>query len=257
MEIIDTHTHLYLNQFDHDFDEMIQRSFDCGVKKFVFPSISSKYNEKMFSTLKKFPKNFFLMAGLHPVYVKDDFQNELKIVKENLKTNDYVAIGEIGLDKHWDVSFLDKQKIAFQKQIELALELDLPIVIHCREAFDDIYEILLKYNCDKLRGILHCFTGTLGDANKLIDLNFKIGIGGVVTFKNGGLDKFLNKIDIKNIVLETDAPYLSPAPFRGKRNESSYIMYVIDKLSEIYNLKSEEIIYQTSLNANDVFNFNK
>ena len=144
MEIIDTHTHLYLNQFDHDFDEMIQRSFDCGVKKFVFPSISSKYNEKMFSTLKKFPKNFFLMAGLHPVYVKDDFQNELKIVKENLKTNDYVAIGEIGLDKHWDVSFLDKQKIAFQKQIELALELDLPIVIHCREAFDDIYEILLK-----------------------------------------------------------------------------------------------------------------
>jgi len=197
------------------------------------------------------------MAGLHPVYVNNEYEKELKIVIENLKTNNYVAIGEIGLDKHWDVSFLDKQKIAFQKQIELALELDLPIVIHCREAFDDIYEILLKYNCDKLRGILHCFTGTLGDANKLIDLNFKIGIGGVVTFKNGGLDKFLNKIDIKNIVLETDAPYLSPAPFRGKRNESSYIMYVIDKLSEIYNLKSEEIIYQTSLNANDVFNFNK
>ena len=197
------------------------------------------------------------MAGLHPVYVNNEYEKELKIVIENLKTNNYVAIGEIGLDKHWDVSFLDKQKIAFQKQIELALELDLPIVIHCREAFDDIYEILLKYNCDKLRGILHCFTGTLGDANKLIDLNFKIGIGGVVTFKNGGLDKFLNKIDIKNIVLETDAPYLSPAPFRGKRNESSYIMYVIDKLSEIYDLKSEEIIYQTSLNANDVFNFNK
>ena len=197
------------------------------------------------------------MAGLHPVYVNNEYEKELKIVIENLKTNNYVAIGEIGLDKHWDVSFLDKQKIAFQKQIELALELDLPIVIHCREAFDDIYEILLKYNCDKLRGILHCFTGTLGDANKLIDLNFKIGIGGVVTFKNGGLDKFLNKIDIKNIVLETDAPYLSPAPFRGKRNESSYIMYVIDKLSEIYNVKSEEIIYQTSLNANDVFNFNK
>ena len=153
--------------------------------------------------------------------------------------------------------FLDQQKIIFEKQINMALDYNLPIVIHCREAFDDIYEILLKYNCDKLRGILHCFTGTLGDANKLIDLNFKIGIGGVVTFKNGGLDKFLNKIDIKNIVLETDAPYLSPAPFRGKRNESSYIMYVIDKLSEIYNLKSEEIIYQTSLNANDVFNLNK
>ena len=211
----------------------------------------------MIKAYNKYPSNIFLMAGLHPVYVNNEYEKELKIVIENLKTNNYVAIGEIGLDKHWDVSFLDKQKIAFQKQIELALELDLPIVIHCREAFDDIYEILLKYNCDKLRGILHCFTGTLGDANKLIDLNFKIGIGGVVTFKNGGLDKFLNKIDIKNIVLETDAPYLSPAPFRGKRNESSYIMYVIDKLSEIYNLKSEEIIYQTSLNANDVFNFNK
>ena len=211
----------------------------------------------MIKAYRKYPSNIFLMAGLHPVYVNNEYEKELKIVIENLKTNNYVAIGEIGLDKHWDVSFLDKQKIAFQKQIELALELDLPIVIHCREAFDDIYEILLKYNCDKLRGILHCFTGTFGDANKLIDLNFKIGIGGVVTFKNGGLDKFLNKIDIKNIVLETDAPYLSPAPFRGKRNESSYIMYVIDKLSEIYNLKSEEIIYQTSLNANDVFNFNK
>ena len=211
----------------------------------------------MIKAYNKYPSNIFLMAGLHPVYVNNEYEKELKIVIENLKTNNYVAIGEIGLDKHWDVSFLDKQKIAFQKQIELALELDLPIVIHCREAFDDIYEILLKYNCDKLRGILHCFTGTFEDANKLADLNFKIGIGGVVTFKNGGLDKFLNKIDIKNIVLETDAPYLSPAPFRGKRNESSYIMYVIDKLSDIYNLKSEEIIHQTSLNATDVFNFNK
>ena len=211
----------------------------------------------MIKACSKYPSNIFLMAGLHPVYVNNEYEKELKIVKENLKINNYVAIGEIGLDKHWDVSFLDNQKIAFQKQIELALELDLPIVIHCREAFDEIYEILLKYNCDKLRGILHCFTGKLRDANKLIDLNFKIGIGGVVTFKNGGLDKFLNKIDIKNIVLETDAPYLSPVPFRGKRNESSYIMYVIDKLSEIYNLKSEEIIHQTSMNANDVFNFNK
>ena len=257
MEIIDTHTHLYLEQFEDDFDEVMERSFKCGVKKFVFPSISSKYNKRMIKAYSKYPSNIFLMAGLHPVYVNNEYEKELKIVIENLKTNNYVAIGEIGLDKHWDVSFLDKQKIAFQKQIELALELDLPIVIHCREAFDDIYEILLKYNCDKLRGVLHCFTGTFEDANKLANLNFKIGIGGVVTFKNGGLDKFLNKIDIKNIVLETDAPYLSPAPFRGKRNESSYIMYVIDKLSDIYNLKSEEIIHQTSLNANDVFNFNK
>ena len=257
MEIIDTHTHLYLDQFDDDFDEMIQRSFDCGVKKFVFPSISSKYNEKMVSTLKKFPKNFFLMAGLHPVYVKDDFQNELKIVKENLENHKCVAVGEIGIDKHWDVSFLKQQKIAFQSQIDIAKEKDLPVIIHCRDAFNDIYDILIKNESDKLRGILHCFTGSLDDAKKLIDLNFKIGIGGVVTFKNGGIDKFLNQIDISNIVLETDSPYLAPSPHRGKRNESSYITYVIDKLSEIYGLSTLDIINQTSLNANDVFDFNK
>ena len=138
MEIIDTHTHLYLNQFEEDFDEMIQRSFDCGVKKFVFPSISSKYNKRMINTLKKFPKNFFLMAGLHPVYVKDDYQNELKIVKENLENYKCVAVGEIGIDKHWDVSFLKEQKIAFQSQIDIAQELDLPVIIHCRDAFNDI-----------------------------------------------------------------------------------------------------------------------
>ena len=257
MEIIDTHTHLYLDQFDDDFDEMIQRSFDCGVKKFVFPSISSKYNERMINTLNKFPKNFFLMAGLHPVYVKDDYQNELKIVKENLENYKCVAVGEIGIDKHWDVSFLKQQKIAFQSQIDIAKEKDLPVVIHCRDAFNDIYDILIKNESDKLRGILHCFTGNLDDAKKLIDLNFKIGIGGVVTFKNGGIDKFLNQIDISNIVLETDSPYLAPSPHRGKRNESSYIRYVIDKLSEIYGLSTSDIINQTSLNANDVFDFNK
>ena len=257
MEIIDTHTHLYLDQFEDDFDEMIQRSFDCGVKKFVFPSISSKYNERMINTLKKFPKNFFLMAGLHPVYVKDDYQNELKIVKENLENYKCVAVGEIGIDKHWDVSFLKQQKIAFQSQIDIAKDRDLPVIIHCRDAFNDIYDILIKNKSDKLRGILHCFTGSLDDAKKLIALNFKIGIGGVVTFKNGGIDKFLNQIDISNIVLETDSPYLAPSPLRGKRNESSYITYVIDKLSEIYGLSTSDIITQTSLNANDVFHFNK
>ena len=256
MEIIDTHTHLYLDQFDDDFDEMIQRSFDRGVKKFVFPSISSKYNEKMLARLKKYPDNIFIMAGLHPVYVKDDYENELKIVNENLKNYKCVAIGEIGIDKHWDLSFLEQQKIAFQSQIDIALTRDLPVVIHCRDAFDDIYEILIKNKSDKLRGILHCFTGSLDDAEKIIDLKFKIGIGGVVTFKNGGIDKFLDKIDISNIVLETDSPYLSPTPHRGKRNESSYITYVIDKLSDIYGLSNSDIISQTSLNANDVFDFN-
>ncbi|MBK56221.1 MAG: hypothetical protein CMC84_02750 [Flavobacteriaceae bacterium] len=178
------------------------------------------------------------------------------MVKENLRNHNCVAIGEIGLDKHWDVSFLKQQKIAFQSQIDIAVEVDLPIVIHCREAFNDIYEILLKKKSDKLRGVLHCFTGSLEEAKKIIDLNFKIGIGGVVTFKNCGIDKFLHQIDISNIVLETDSPYLSPVPHRGKRNESSYITYVVDKLSEIYGLSYSEIISQTSLNANEVFNFN-
>ena len=256
MEIIDTHTHLYLDQFDEDFDDMISRSFQSGVKKFIFPSISSKYNQKMISTIKRYPENFFLMAGLHPVYVKENFIEELNIVKENLRNHNCVAIGEIGLDKHWDVSFLKQQKIAFQSQIDIAFEVDLPIVIHCREAFNDIYEILLKKKSDKLRGVLHCFTGSLEEAKKIIDLNFKIGIGGVVTFKNCGIDKFLHQIDISNIVLETDSPYLSPVPHRGKRNESSYITYVVDKLSEIYGLSYSEIISQTSLNANKVFDFN-
>ena len=256
MEIIDTHTHLYLDQFDDDFDDMISRSFQTGVKKFIFPSISSKYNQKMISTIKRYPENFFLMAGLHPVYVKENFIEELNIVKENLRNHNCVAIGEIGLDKHWDVSFLKQQKIAFQSQIDIAVEVDLPIVIHCREAFNDIYEILLKKKSDKLRGVLHCFTGSLEEAKKIIDLNFKIGIGGVVTFKNCGIDKFLDKIDISNIVLETDSPYLSPVPYRGKRNESSYITFVVDKLSEIYGLSYSEIISQTSLNANEVFDFN-
>ena len=194
---------------------------------------------------------------VNPMLTKEDKGNVLlKIVEENLNNYKCVAVGEIGLDKHWDLSYLKQQKIAFQSQIDIAKEKDLPIVIHCRDAFNDIYDILIKNKSDKLRGILHCFTGSLDDAKKIIDLNFKIGIGGVVTFKNGGIDKFLNKIDISNIVLETDSPYLSPTPHRGKRNESSYITYVIDKLSEIYDLPTLDIISQTSLNANDVFDFN-
>ena len=256
MEIIDTHTHLYLDDFDNDFDEMIQRSFRCGIKKFIFPSISSKYNKKMIKTSEKFPEHFFLMAGLHPAYVDKNFKKELKLVEKNLEKHRCVAVGEIGLDMHWDVSFLKEQKIAFESQIELAISRDLPVIIHCRKAFDEIYKILLRKKSNKLRGILHCFTGDLSDAKKIIDLNFKIGIGGIVTFKNGGIDKFLKQIDLNNIVLETDAPYLAPVPFRGKRNESSYITFVIDKLSEIYGLENHKIISKTTLNAYDIFKFN-
>ena len=253
MNIIDTHTHLYLKQFNKDIDLVINRSKDIGVKKFIFPAIDSSHFDSMHSLKNKYPDNIYLMSGLHPTNVKENYKNELDFVVDSLKTRDYVAIGEIGIDLYWDKSFLNEQQEAFTFQIRLAIKHDLPIVIHCRDAFDEIFEILDKENCDKLRGVFHCFTGTLEQAKRAIDLDFVLGIGGVVTFKNGGIDKFLNQIDLKHIVLETDSPYLAPVPFRGKRNESSYIVYVIDKLSEIYGLSKEEIASVTTKNAEKVF----
>ena len=253
MNIIDTHTHLYLKQFNEDIDLVINKSKEIGVKKFIFPAIDSSHFDSMHSLKNKYPDNIYLMSGLHPTNVKENYKNELDFVVDSLKTRDYVAIGEIGIDLYWDKSFLNEQQEAFTFQIRLAIKHDLPIVIHCRDAFDEIFEILDKENCDKLRGVFHCFTGTLEQAKRAIDLDFVLGIGGVVTFKNGGIDKFLNQIDLKHIVLETDSPYLAPVPFRGKRNESSYIVYVIDKLSEIYGLSKEEIASVTTKNAKKVF----
>ena len=253
MNIIDTHTHLYLKQFNEDIDLVIKRSKEIGVNKFIFPAIDSSHFDSMHILKNKYPDNIYLMSGLHPTNVKENFNNELEFVVNALKTQDYVAIGEIGIDLYWDKSFLNEQQDAFTFQIRLAIKHDLPIVIHCREAFDEIFEILDKENCNKLRGVFHCFTGTLEQAKRAIDLGFILGVGGVVTFKNGGIDKFLNQIDLKHIVLETDSPYLAPVPFRGKRNESSYIVYVIDKLSEIYGLSKEEIASVTTKNAEKVF----
>jgi TatD DNase family protein len=253
VNIIDTHTHLYLKQFNEDIDLVIKRSKEIGVKKFIFPAIDSSHFDSMHSLKNKYPESIYLMTGLHPTDVKENYKDELEFVVNSLKKYDYVAIGEIGIDLYWDKSFLNQQQEAFRFQIRLAIEHDLPIVIHCREAFDQIFEILDKENCDKLRGVFHCFTGTLEQAKRAIDLGFVLGIGGVVTFKNGGIDKFLHKIELKNIVLETDSPYLAPAPFRGKRNESSYIIYVIEKLSEIYGISKEKIAEITSKNAEKVF----
>ena len=253
MNIIDTHTHLYLKQFNEDIDFVIKRSKEIGVKKFIFPAIDSSHFDDMHGLKGKYPDCIFLMSGLHPTNVKENYKNELDFVANSLNTHDYVAIGEIGIDLYWDKTFLSEQQEAFTFQIRLAIKHDLPIVIHCREAFDEIFEILDKENCDKLRGVFHCFTGTLEQAKRAIDLGFVLGIGGVVTFKNGGIDKFLNQIDLKHIVLETDSPYLAPVPHRGKRNESSYIMYVVEKLSEIYGLSKEEIADITTKNAEKVF----
>ena len=257
MKIIDTHTHLYLKEFDEDFDKVISKSIEIGVDKFLFPSIHSKYNERMINSFKKNKSLFKIMAGLHPAYVTEENNNEIDLVLKNLNIYDCVAVGEIGIDLHWEKKFLNEQKIVFEKQIQIALDYNLPIVIHCRDAFDHIYQILLNYSNKNLQGVFHCFTGNEEQAKKIIDLNFKLGIGGVVTFKNGGLDKFLKKIDLKNILLETDSPYLAPTPYRGKRNESSYLVHIIDKLSDIYNIESEEIASITTNNAVELFNLYK
>jgi TatD DNase family protein len=253
MQIIDTHTHLYLDQFKDDVDNVISKAKEIGIKKFIFPAIDSSHFDSMHSLKNKYPNEIYLMSGLHPTDVKENYKDELDFVVNSLKANNYVAIGEIGIDLYWEKSFLKQQQDAFKFQIRLAIKHDLPIVIHCREAFNEIFEILDKENCNKLKGVFHCFTGTLEQAQRAIDLGFVLGIGGVVTFKNGGIDKFLHKIDIKNIVLETDSPYLAPVPFRGKRNESSYIIYVLEKLSEIYGISKEKIAEITSKNAEKVF----
>ena len=254
MQIIDTHTHLYLKQFNDDVDKVIARSINSGIDKFIFPAIDSSHMKEMHDLQNKYPSNIYLMSGLHPVYVKENYKQELDLVVQSLDNHNYVAIGEIGIDLYWDKTFLKQQQEAFEFQIRLAISNDLPIVIHCREGFDEIFEILDAEKCTKLRGVFHCFTGTLDQANRAIRLGFKLGIGGVVTFKNGGLDKVINQIDLQHLVLETDAPYLSPVPFRGKRNESSYITYVLSKLSELYEISEIEIAKATTKNAIKIFN---
>ena len=253
MNIIDTHTHLYLKQFNEDIDLVINRSKEIGVNKFILPAIDSSHFNEMHNLKDKYPNSIYLMSGLHPTDVKENYKDELDFVVNTLKSHNYVAIGEIGIDLYWDKTYLKEQQDAFRFQIRLAVKNDLPIVIHCRESFDEIFEILEEENCDNLRGVFHCFTGNIDQANKAIGLGFLLGIGGVVTFKNGGIDKFVNQIDLKHIVLETDSPYLAPVPFRGKRNESSYIIYVVEKLSELYKIPKEEIALVTTNNAKKMF----
>ena len=251
--ITDTHTHLYSEQFNEDRQAMIQRAKDAGVSRFFIPAIDSSYTESMLSLEEENPNDVFLMMGLHPTSVKENYLEELAHVKQWIDQRSFYAIGEIGIDLYWDKSFLQQQKEAFRTQIKWAKEKKLPIVIHCRDAFDEIFEVLESEKGDDLRGIFHCFTGTLEQAKQAISYNMKLGIGGVVTFKNGKIDKFLNEIDLKHIVLETDAPYLAPKPFRGKRNESAYITNVVDKLVDIYNISYEEIAKVTTQNSKEVF----
>lgn len=252
--MIDTHTHLYSDQFDSDRDQMIQRAMDKGITKFYLPAIDSQYHQKMLDLESKYPGQIFAMMGLHPCDVKPEtWEKELEIVAHYLNERTFPAIGEIGIDLYWDKSTLEIQTKAFQKQIDWAIEKDLPIVIHTRESFDEVFEVLEKKKHPKLRGIFHCFSGNLQQAKHAIDLNFVLGIGGVVTFKNGKIDQFLHEIPLEKIVLETDSPYLAPVPFRGKRNESSYLELVAGKLVDIYGLDFSEIDRITTQNAERVF----
>lgn len=253
MLITDTHSHIYSEEFADDRDAMMQRAFDAGVKRIFVPSIDSSYTEKMYAMEAQYPESVFLMMGLHPTYVKENYEDELRHVETELSKRKFAAIGEIGIDLYWDKTTLPQQQIAFRRQIQLAKQYKLPINIHCREAFDEIFEILDAEKSPELRGIFHCFAGNYEQALHAISLNMKLGIGGVATFKNGKIDQFLNQIDLENIVLETDSPYLAPVPFRGKRNESSYIVKVVSKLSEIYGLPESEIARITTENSRAVF----
>jgi len=253
MILTDTHTHLYAEQFDHDREEVISKAMKLGIKRFFIPAIDSSYYEGMFALEKAFPDNVFLMAGVHPTHVKANFQTELEFVKKQLDAKRFYAIGEIGMDLYWDKTFIKEQQEAFRIQISWAKERKLPIVIHCRDAFDEIFEIMDEVCDDDLNGIFHCFTGNKQQAEKIISYGFKLGIGGVVTFKNGGLDKFMSDIPLEHIVLETDSPYLAPTPFRGKRNESSYLLHVLGKLVDIYGIDAEEIAKITTANSIDIF----
>lgn len=254
MLLTDTHTHLYLEQFSEDIEEVIERALDYKVQRFFFPNIDRGTTAQLLKLCKKFPDHCFPMMGLHPCSVKEDYEDELSHVYEELKTGKYCAVGEIGIDLYWDKTFTKEQEIAFRKQIEWAKEFALPIVIHARESFQEIFSVMDDMNDDRLTGIFHCFTGTYEDAKKILGYGgFKLGIGGVVTFKNSGLDKVVAQLNPKDLVLETDSPYLAPTPYRGKRNESSYVVRVAEKLADIFELSLEEIAEITTQNSKDVF----
>jgi TatD DNase family protein len=232
---------------------MMQRAIEAGVSRLFVPSIDSTYTQKMYDVEAQFPDHVFLMMGLHPTYVKENYLEELAFVETELERRKFYAIGEIGMDLFWDKTFLNQQQHAFQHQIQLAKKHKLGINIHCRDAFDETFEVLESEKASDLFGIFHCFTGDLDQAQRAISLGMKLGIGGVSTFKNGIIDQFLHKIDLQHIVLETDSPYLAPAPHRGKRNESSYTLLVAQKLAEIYKVSLAEIAQITTENSKAVF----
>lgn len=251
--LIDTHAHLYLPEFEDDISEIVGLSKEAGVTKIFMPNIDSNSIESMLKIEETFPGYCISMMGLHPCYVKTDFKDELNAIEFWIKKRNFCAIGEIGIDLHWDKTFVDEQIIAFETQINWAKELDLPIIIHCRESIDMTIDLVEKHQDGNLKGIFHCFSGNLDHAKRIIDLEFLVGIGGVATFKNGGLDKVLPYLNLENIVLETDSPYLAPSPNRGKRNMPGYLPLIARRIAELMDTDVSEVARMTTSNALKIF----
>lgn len=254
MEIIDTHAHLHSKQFRNDIDAMIQRAKEAGITKALMPNVDSASISDLHTLAARYPDFCIPMMGVHPCSIKADYKKELAIAEKNLREGKYIAVGEIGLDYYWDKTFTQEQQDAFITQVSWAKELSLPIAIHTRESFDDAVKLLQPLQDGNLRGVFHCFSGTYEDAQRVIELGFYMGIGGVVTFKNSAIGNAIPLIDLKHIVLETDAPYLAPVPHRGKRNESGYTKLVAEKIASAKNMSLEEVAAATSANARALFN---
>ena len=253
MRLVDTHCHLYSEEFVDDIDTVIQNAGIEGVTKFYLPAIDSESHKAMLNLTERFPKKCISMMGLHPCYVKENYEEELLMVKHWLTEKKFAAIGEIGLDFYHDTTFALQQYDAFRRQMEWAIAYDLPIVIHTRNAMQETINLVKEFVPQGIRGIFHCFSGSYESAKEIINAGFYLGIGGVITYKNSGLPEVLKKIDLQHLVLETDAPYLTPVPFRGKRNESSYLKYIAAKLAEVKEITVEEVAAATTANAEKIF----
>jgi TatD DNase family protein len=257
MQLIDTHTHLYLPEFDTDRDEVVNRAVGEGVSKMLMPNIDIQSVDHMLSLVNRYPGICYPMIGLHPTSVKKDYLIQLETLETIALNHKFVAMGEIGIDLYWDKTFLKEQLISFRRQIAFASDKDLPVVIHSREAFPEVFTVLEEFKGKVLKGVFHAFSGSIKDAERAVSMGFKLGIGGIVTFKNSGLDKIVKEIGPENLILETDSPYLAPVPYRGKRNESSYICIINRKLSEIFGMSEEETGSITFLNSTLLFNLEK
>jgi len=253
MTLVDTHSHIYLPEFEADRALMFERAEKGGVARILMPAIDSTTHSMMLKLVEEYPARYLSMMGVHPCSIKENYTDELRIAREHLEKKPFVAVGEIGLDFYWDKTFTEQQYAAFHEQVEWAIQYDIPIVIHSRNSIDECIKVVAGHQQGKLKGVFHCFSGNTEQAQQIIDLGFYLGIGGVLTFKNSGLDTVMENIDLSHVVLETDAPYLAPVPFRGKRNEPAYLKYIVQRLAEIKNLGLEEIARITTANAEKIF----